>query len=138
MWQSPEHLRVLHGVPSLRWLSALGRKLVSSPELTPVSPGWHVHISLEISLGGAAAIVASRMTPVIAQGFLLTINQRHRSKENMGRCSQNGQCLSLMAWCMPVKGCDLFLGRNTASCISIAILLPSSLLVESTSGYCRR
>lgn len=85
------------GAPASGGFPALGRKLVSSPELTPMSPGRHVHVSLEISLGGAAAIVASRMTLVIAQGFLLTINQRHRSKENMGRCSQNGQGLSLMA-----------------------------------------
>lgn len=69
-------LRVATGAPSLPCGSpalcchpALGRKLPYSPELMPMSLVGMGALGLEISLGGAAATVASRIIPVIAQGF---------------------------------------------------------------------
>lgn len=70
------------GVPCCH--PALGRKLVCSPELIPMSLVGMGTIGLEISVGGAAATVASRATPIIAQRFLLPIYWRHGPRENVG------------------------------------------------------
>lgn len=75
---------LLWGSPAPCCHPALERKLVYFPELVPMSLVGLGTIGLEISLGGAAATVPSRMTPILAQGFFLPVDWRHGSRENIG------------------------------------------------------
>lgn len=77
VWQHPEHPESPMGVPRLLLPICLGRKPVHSPELISRSLVGMGTVGLEISVGGAAATIASRATPGIAQRFLLPINWRH-------------------------------------------------------------
>lgn len=93
-------------------------------------------LGLEISLGGAAAAVASRMIPIIAQGFLLPGDWRQGSERTREVFTKGPVSVTDSSVCAgPGLRFGRFVpGRSTAPCVSASVLLPSVLLLGVNAG----
>lgn len=122
-------------VPSPLLHPALGRKLVYSPELMPMPLVGMGALGLEISLGGAAAAVASRMIPIIAQGFLLPGDWRHGSERTREVFTKWPVSVTDSAVCAGrgLRFGRFVPGRSSAPCVSASVL-PSVLLLGVHAG----